>query len=228
MADGQEKSEPKTTSDQTSGPSDSPEPEIGTGTRLPTAPTPTPTPVDPVTEKKLRETVEAALGSEVRPNVRARVAARVVQQVEETVVFQGPIPPPGYLDGYEKACPGSATRILAMAERAQEALIERRSKQIDYEYGDRQLGMHYGFYGLIALLIASIIIIALGQIVLGTSLLGATIVGKVISTFVHGRPSATPAPQPPSVKAEPNKAEPSKAANETGYWQRLWAAIRGR
>ena len=47
-----------------------------------------------------------------------RTSSAIAQQ--QTIVqhqYSGPIPPPDALKGYEDVCPGSADRILAMAER---------------------------------------------------------------------------------------------------------------
>jgi predicted membrane protein DUF2335 len=98
------------------------------------ATTKTLTSADPSTDKKLRQTIEAALGAEIGPDKRARVADRIVRRVESLFYYQGPIPPPEYVQGYENACPGAATRIIAMAEKAQDARNNRLDKAMDYEY----------------------------------------------------------------------------------------------
>ncbi|HLS03951.1 MAG TPA: DUF2335 domain-containing protein [Actinomycetales bacterium] len=43
---------------------------------------------------------------------------------EVTQAYQGPIPHPEFLGGYENVLPGSADRILRMAEESQRAAIE--------------------------------------------------------------------------------------------------------
>ena len=35
----------------------------------------------------------------------------------ETTAYHGPLPPPTYLDAYNKVLPGAADRIIAMAEK---------------------------------------------------------------------------------------------------------------
>jgi uncharacterized membrane protein len=182
--------------------------------------------IDPAREKKLRETVETALGSEVSPENRATVTERVVRRVETLITYQGPIPPPGYLQGYESACPGAATRIIAMAEKAQDRQENRFDKAMDYEYGDRRLGLILGFAALVVVVGAGVIVIALGQVTVGSGLLAAGFVGTVIGTFVHGRRAledaneAGPSPQ--------ESAAPQISAPRAGYFKRLWDAVRSR
>ena len=153
------------------------------GANLPAATTP----LDPVADKKLRETVEAALGADLgSPEIRARIAERVVQRVSAEF-YRGPLPHPRHLKAYEDTCPGLATRIVAMAEKAHSRQEDRLDKAMDYEYGDRRLGLFLGFFALLALLGAGVIVIAMGDIKVGATLLGAAVIGTVIGTFVHGR-----------------------------------------
>ena len=63
----------------------------------------------------------------------------------------GPIPPPGMLRGYEEVLPGSADRILTMAEQEQE-------RQIKYD----NLGLLFGFIAALALIVLSAYIVSLG------------------------------------------------------------------
>ena len=49
---------------------------------------------------------------------------------EQTVVYQGPLPPPEQLEGFEKVLSGSAERIISMAEKEQEARIGRENQKV--------------------------------------------------------------------------------------------------
>lgn len=64
-----------------------------------------------------------------------------IQQSEQS--FQGPIPPPAVLEGYERVVPGAAERILRMAE--QEALhrraLEVEAMRANASAGERQLDL---------------------------------------------------------------------------------------
>ncbi|HEY7297557.1 MAG TPA: DUF2335 domain-containing protein [Xanthobacteraceae bacterium] len=153
-----------------------------------------PRPVDPVGDEKLRKSVEAALGPEVgTKETRARVVERVIRSVSE--YYSGPLPHPRHLKAFEDACPGAGARILAMAEQAQSRQEDRLDKAMDYEYQDRRLGLHLGFYALIAVLIAGVIITAMGNVALGASLLGAAVLGAAIGPFIHGRHSQEESPK---------------------------------
>ena len=65
--------------------------------------------------------------------------------------FSGPIPPPGMMRDYENVLPGSADRILTMAEREQ-------LRQISYD----NRGLNYAFVAAISLMALSALAIALG------------------------------------------------------------------
>jgi uncharacterized membrane protein len=143
-----------------------------------------------------------------------------------------------YLRGYESACPGAATRIIAMAEKAQERQENRLDKAMEYEYGDRRLGLILAFCALIALLGSGLIALGLGYDKVGGGLLAAGILSTIIGTFVHGRRSSVHDEDEDEDEGEEEQAPPP--ANAAGgdrpqitgptltYWQRLWAAIRGR
>jgi uncharacterized membrane protein len=47
-----------------------------------------------------------------------------------TAQYQGPIPPPAYLEAYERTVPGAADRILTMAEKS----LDLQKEQNDYFY----------------------------------------------------------------------------------------------
>ncbi len=65
--------------------------------------------------------------------------------------FSGPIPPPNMMRDYEDVLPGSADRILTMAEREQ-------SRQIEYD----NRGLLFGFIATLALIALSAYIVSLG------------------------------------------------------------------
>jgi len=133
---------------------------------------------------KLREKVEEAIGLAVAGEQRVQVIERVTQLLTE---FRGPLPPPEYLKGYEEACPGSANRIIRMAEIAQDKRECRNDMIVKREYDDRRLGMCLGFAALGMLLLAGTAVTIAGFVALGTALFTTAVIGTAVGTFVHGR-----------------------------------------
>jgi uncharacterized membrane protein len=62
-----------------------------------------------------------SIGDEVEPEV---VTARRRRELRAVASWKGPLPPPSDLQGYEFVVPGSAERILGMAEKALDSQIE--------------------------------------------------------------------------------------------------------
>lgn len=56
-------------------------------------------------------------------------------------LFSGPLPPPTILQGYEDVLPGSADRILKMAEKEQSNRHDLVNKQINSEIRDSFIGI---------------------------------------------------------------------------------------
>jgi uncharacterized membrane protein len=171
-----------------------------------------PTPTDTSGEKKLRESLEEALGQV--PN-RGQVVDRVVRIVRQEI-FRGPLPHPRHLQAYEETCPGIADRIVAMAEKAHGRAEDRLDKELDFEFADRRRGMQLGFAALIALLCSGTFIIWLGNVAVGGTLLGAAVAGTVIGTFVHGRSRMLPA------DGASKEASQSEKSEKPPWWKRIF------
>ncbi|MCP3941879.1 MAG: DUF2335 domain-containing protein [Desulfobacteraceae bacterium] len=83
----------------------------------------------------------------------------IVQQEYKAEQFQGPLPPPQILAGYEQLLPGAADRILAMAEKetAHRHMLEEKSLDAEIEglkneAGDTKRGQYCGLaIGIIAI-----------------------------------------------------------------------------
>jgi len=59
------------------------------------------------------------------------------------VSYEGPLPPSAEFGRYNEILPGAAERILAMAEREQEARLAAQKAVIDKEYRLRRHGQIY-------------------------------------------------------------------------------------
>jgi uncharacterized membrane protein len=139
---------------------------------------------------KIKAAITPALQSHLQPGENADVVAgelmRRTLAVVETQVFQGPIPPPAILEGYENLVPGSAGRLTAMAEREQRHRhnLDLRPMHLDFVYS--MSGLICG--GLVALsLIAGAYFSAIAghQAVAGAFL--ATGAVSMVAGFIKGR-----------------------------------------
>lgn len=82
---------------------------------------------------------------------------QVVSQVIREIQFSGPIPPPNIINEYEKILPGSADRILAMAEKQSKHRQTMEKMMIQAESRDSLLGILFGFLLGIGCVVAAIV-----------------------------------------------------------------------
>lgn len=74
---------------------------------------------------------------------------------EEERTFSGPLPPPEYLDAYEKTLPGAPDRIMTMAEKQVDHRIDLEKTIVNKKFKQSYLGQIIGavliiFFGCIA------------------------------------------------------------------------------
>lgn len=100
--------------------------------------------------------------------------------------FSGPIPHPRHFREYEDILPGSAERILAMAERVQAHNIAMEAKNLAAEHDDRKRGMRFGFAALVLIVACAAFFGYEREIGLAALFLGSAALG-VIAVFVQGR-----------------------------------------
>lgn len=101
--------------------------------------------------------------------------------------FSGPIPPPESLAGYEKTLPGSADRILKMAEKQSEHRQNLEKREIEIEARDSLLGIILSFIlGIGSLVVAftSIIVLPKSSGAFTAAILGAAGFGTIITAFL--------------------------------------------
>lgn len=103
-----------------------------------------------------------------------------------TEVFSGPLPPPHFIEEYERILPGSFDRILRMAEKQADHRHELEQRAVRADARHQLFGVIGGFL-LAALLIAgAIYLLAQGRRLDGFSVLG-TVIGQVLGAFVYTR-----------------------------------------
>lgn len=117
----------------------------------------------------------------------------VVSQESPQVKFgaaswAGPLPPPGALRSFEEVVPGSAERILAMAEKQMEHRILVERKIISGDYIQSYLGIAAGFLLSVMIILGGIYLIIQGHDWAGGILIGLDLVG-LATVFVLGSSS---------------------------------------
>ena len=105
---------------------------------------------------------------------RQETLTRVEAHFEQ---FSGPIPPPSIMRGYEDVLPGSADRILTMAEFGQR-------HRASYE----NRGLLFGFLAALALIALSAYVVSLGFAAASVGVIVASI-ASTAGTFVYSNHS---------------------------------------
>jgi uncharacterized membrane protein len=134
----------------------------------------------------LTKIIEHQIGELVPQKQRDVIVARMTSlMVSES--FSGPIAHPKHLKLYEDIAPGSAERIIAMAEKQQNHHINMDETIVKAEIGDRKLGMNIGAIGFSMLILSALVvaIVSQNEVLVGL-FLGAAALGA-ISRFINGR-----------------------------------------
>jgi uncharacterized membrane protein len=127
-----------------------------------------------------------------KPNVPQRRQNQPAQ-ISVTQSYEGPIPPPSVLEGYERVSPGAAKQILQWAEeeanhrRAMErGVLEFSSRDQASAAKEAKLGQIFGFtIGLFAIACGSWVAIQ-GQPAAGAAIGGLPVAG-LVAVFIIGR-----------------------------------------
>ncbi len=99
--------------------------------------------------------------------------------------FSGPLPPPEVLKRFDEVVPGSAERIIKMAEGQFAHRTELERKVISSDIARSKLGQVLGFIIAIVGLICSVIISLYGNQIAGT-ILGVGTLASLVSVFMYG------------------------------------------
>ena len=128
-------------------------------------------------DDKNRELIEEAVENETK-----KVIAEVIQGE-----FSGPIPPPSIIEGYERVLPGSADRIITMAEKQSEHRQKMEEKMISAESRDSLLGIIFAFLLGVGCIIAAVIMVCVvpqNSGAIAGAFLGVTGRGSITSNFI--------------------------------------------
>lgn len=126
------------------------------------------------------ETILQAAPAEKRKEVLE--ALTIIQQES----FSGPIPHPRIMAGYEQVLPGSANRILKMAERQQEHRFGLESSSINSQLKSNRMGQLFGFILSCLVIIAGIVLFILSMPIMGVCLI-AGMVFVLATLFLGGK-----------------------------------------
>lgn len=151
------------------------------------------------------------------PDIPPRPPDKDPKSVLVSQSWEGPLPPPGILRGYEDICPGAADRLIKMVEdqgehrRSLENLaFDTQREGMCREFAEARLGQTYAFV-ISALFLGCGTFAALhGQPWVGT-IFGAFGIGGIVTTFIQGRNKAQgesgseDRQQPESKRDEPPK-----------------------
>jgi uncharacterized membrane protein len=131
----------------------------------------------------LEELLKAKL-SEFVPEPKKQEVTRVIHEVFAS--FQGPLPPPSILRGYDEISPGAADRIIAMAEREQAHRHSWEQRALSAERWYSMVGLLAGWTTAIALAGGAVVAAGFDQPGIGIALAAASATGMVWK-LVQGR-----------------------------------------
>ena len=105
--------------------------------------------------------------------------------VEETT-FSGPLPPLAMYEGYERAFPGSANRILTLAEEEQRGRDAWETRALTAEVEERKRGQWIGAALAVFCIAGAIYLAANGEQLVAAILAGVSAVG-IVGRFLPAR-----------------------------------------
>lgn len=139
---------------------------------------------------ELPPTIEGEIDRQIGDLLPQGSRAEAVRRISTTLqaeFFSGPIAHPRHLREYEQICPGAAERIISMAERQQQHMMDMDASGQAAEIADQRRGMLMGAIVFLSLILGAFLIALWteSEVVPGL-FLGAAAIGAV-GTFVNGR-----------------------------------------
>jgi uncharacterized membrane protein len=102
--------------------------------------------------------------------------------------FQGPLPHPGHLQGYENILPGSAERILAMAEKQQHHDHSTQQLVITKYHLDYRRGQFFGLIVHVFAVGSGVLLAIYGEPTVGGAIAVAGLGSSIVSAFLSKDP----------------------------------------
>ena len=105
----------------------------------------------------------------------------------EAESFKGPLPPPSLFGHYEKILPGSADRILTLAENEQSHRQHWEMDALNAQKSDVRRGQWMGFcLGMTGLIVALFVVYSGSSVIVATASIISVIAG-IVTAFLKGR-----------------------------------------
>jgi len=104
----------------------------------------------------------------------------------------GPIPPPLALKEYEDVLPGTADRIIKMAEKQSIHRQRMEKEALDKAYRFQSRGQHYALIVVSLLAVGGMLLIGFGHEISGVILSGTTLVGLAYAFISTGEKQKKP------------------------------------
>ena len=130
---------------------------------------------------------------ESEPTQPASLSSEEPSGISITAHWSGPLPPPGTLAAYETALPGSAERILSMAEAEAEhsRALEREQVRSEIslttaEIASERRGVWLGFVLAVFVIAISAYLMVSGFVGIGIGLISVGLI-SLVSLFIYGR-----------------------------------------
>jgi uncharacterized membrane protein len=137
--------------------------------------------IDPDLASEIEKRVTSIVGKQRAGQVLTQVLSLVLEEK-----FSGPIAHPRHLREYEEILPGSAERIIKMAEDTLDHNRKMQQIALDADIKDRRDGRLLGFLALIALAVLAFFAGIYGQPIVSGLLLGTAALGAVVA-IINGR-----------------------------------------
>jgi uncharacterized membrane protein len=119
-----------------------------------------------------------------QPPSESQLRAAAMSMAFSAEMYSGPIPPPSIMAEWEKVIPGSADRILKMAEKQSAHRIAMEQKVVDGDMRRSDRGLIFGFIIALVMIIGGFIIIGLGHDWAGATIITTSLAG-VAGLFVY-------------------------------------------
>ncbi|MBF0137948.1 MAG: DUF2335 domain-containing protein [Magnetococcales bacterium] len=112
-------------------------------------------------------------------------------QTIKKIEYEGPIPPPVILEGYDRLVPGAAERIISMAEESAKFYQEITLLKLKSEIGIENKGLNYALIISVCCILSGLVAIWLGNPGAGATIITGTLTGGIV-TFITGKNKINP------------------------------------